>query len=400
MSILKDEVLAKIFAFYIMVMVFLSRFYVVPAEYANILILISGFIAFILQTKNIRLTEEVRGYIKAYVIFALSVIPSIFVSDNPMIGIETFLRIWIWPYAPFLAIVFFVNHRQYLTNMLLVFFVFIGVECLYAMLQSFLFSRGWGFTSNSLLAIADIICMLLPISLVVLMDARFDKKLKYAAVFALFSMLAGLLANKSRGAWLTELIVIPIAVFRYLKNNKKYLVVFSLVLVGYLAGMFTNQNYVQRVQSITNTTTDHSNADRIWAWKAAGFMVKDYPVAGVGLGQFRDKYKYYKYTQESQNLVHTHNNFTQILVESGIIGLAGLLYFVGYFLYASWNNYRKKINPYDLLFFTTFLGHICIFGQIDYTLWYGAETSPLFWFLIAVLLKLKGTDEQFGTFLK
>lgn len=388
----KEEVLAKIFAFYVMVMVFLSRFYVVPAEYANILILVSGFIVYFLQKKSICFTEDVRGYIKAYLIFALMVIPSILVSDNPQIGVETFMRIWVWPYVPFLALITHVNRRNYLTNMLLVFFLFIGTECLYAMLQSFIFPRGWGFTSNSILAIADIMCMLLPIALVIIMDARFEKRVKNAAVFAVFSMLAGLLANKSRGAWLTELVVIPIAVFRYLKKSKKYLAIFMLVLFGYLVGMFTNHNYVQRVQSITNTTTDHSNADRIWAWKAAGLMVKDYPVTGVGLGQFRDKYKDYKYTQESQDLVHTHNNFIQILVESGVIGFTGFLYFVGYFLYVSWKNYCKNYNPYDLLLFTTFLGHICIFGQIDYTLWYGAETSPVFWFLIAVLMQLKRTD--------
>ena len=92
---------------------------------------------------------------------------------------------------------------------------------------------------------------------------------------------------------------------------------------------------------------------------------------------------------------HTHNNFIQILVEGGIVGLVGFLYFVGYYLHKIWRNYKKRINPYDLLLFTTFLGHICVFGQIEYTLWHGEEAQPVFWFLMAILIKLKETDKQY-----
>ncbi len=397
MSKLKEERGVKILIFLLFLMIVVSRFYVILAEYVNKFILLWAIYLWFACKRKISVSPEVKGYIKAYIIFALFVIPSIFLSNNPQAGITDFFHMWIWPYIPFITIILFISRRDYLVNMLAVHFLFIGVECLYAFVQSMKYSRGWGFTNSSVLAVADIMCMMLPIALVILMDKRFESILKKAAAFATGSILAGLLANKSRGAWLTELIVVPVAVFRYLKNNKKFLVSFCLILVMFLGYMFSNPVYVKRISSITNTTTDHSNADRIWTWKSAKLMIKDYPVTGVGLGQFRDKYKQYKYEEESQDLPHTHNNFVQITVESGVIGLIGFIFFVGYYLYTSWENYRKKINPYDPLLFTTFLGHICIFGQIDYTLWHGAETPPVFWFLMAILLKLKETDEQFNS---
>lgn len=397
MTKLKEERGVKILIFLLFLMIVVSRFYVLLGEYVNKFILLWAIYLWFACKKKVFVSPEVKGYIKAYIVFALLVIPSIFLSDNLQAGITDFFHMWIWPYMPFITIILFISRRDYLVNMLTILFLFNGVECLYALVQSMKYSRGWGFTNSSVLAIADIMCMLLPIALVILMDKRFESILKKAAAFATGSILAGLLASKSRGAWLTELIVVPIAVFRYLKNSKKFLVTFCIVLVMFLGYMLSNPVYVQRIYSITNTTTDHSNADRIWAWKSAVLMIKDYPVTGVGLGQFRDKYKNYKYKEETQDLSHTHNNFIHITTESGVVGLIGFLNFVGYYLYTSWKNYRKKVNPYDLLLFTTFLGHICIFGQIDFTLWHGAETPPVFWFLMALLMKLKETDEQFNS---
>lgn len=388
----------RLLAIFVTSMACITRFNIVLAEVINKFIFVWGILMYVCYSKKVSLTPDTMGYIKAYGIFSLLVIPSVLFSDNLQTGIEVFLHMWVWPYIPFITIIAFMRRRDYLVTMLTVFLLFCGVECMYTLVQVMKHmipeNRGWGFGGNTLLSIADVMCMLLPIALVVLMDSRFEKKLKRAAAFSVIGTLIGLVCNKSRGAWLTEIIVVPIAAFRYLKQNKKYLVVFALVFMGMAGYIISNPHYMQRIYSIVNMTTDRSNADRIWTWKSAKLMIKDYPVTGVGLGQFRDKYERYKYEQESQNLPHTHNNFIQITVESGLVGMAGFLSFVIYYLYRSWNSYRDRINPYDLLIFTTFLGHICLFGQIDYTLWHGAETQPVFWFLLAVLMKLKETDEQ------
>lgn len=399
MSDFSEDRIMRLVALYITLMICATRFRLQIGEVASGLALCFGFYLWLKRRKSFHISQESWGYIKVYGVFVLLTIPSILFSDNPLLGIEAFFRMWVLQFTAFIAIVTFIQRREYLVAMLSAFLIFSGFDCFMALIQFLMHlisdNRGWGF-GGCLLSIADIMCMLLPIALVILMDEHFEKELKKPAAFAVIGILAGLLSNKSRGAWLTVIVVVPIAVFHYLKQNRKYLIIFVLVMAGTLGFMASTPQYVQRVKSITNTTTDRSNADRIWVLKSAELMIRDYPVTGVGLGQFFDKYKdEYKFEQESQYLPHAHNNFVEIVAETGIVGLIGFLYFIAYYLCTSLRSYWKNKNPYDLLFFITFLIHICVFGQIDYTLWHGAVMQPFMWFLLALLLKLKETDEQF-----
>ena len=213
-------------------------------------------------------------------------------------------------------------------------------------------------------------------------------------MFGFVSVIIGLLANKSRGAWLTCLALCPIVSWEYIKRDSKKLTVFALLIVSFFGFIALNPTYNQRFRSITNTTTDISNADRIWSWKSTKNMITDNPILGVGFDQFRPVYiAKYKFPQEGQNLVHTHNNFLQILAETGIVGLVGLIYMLGYFLWRSFKDYFKNKNPYDLLICSTIIGYLIIFGQIEYTL-DNSSGMRMFWFLIASLLKLKYFEEQ------
>ena len=384
----------------------------------NIATGVSLLLAFFLWYKHkesFSLSDEIKGYMKAYGIFVLLLIPSVIFSGSPVTSIKAVLHFWLWRYVLFIVIVAFIHRRDYLDNMLTAFLAVISVECLYTLMQVLYHGRfrARGFTRLGL-SLGGILCMLLPIVLVILMDPRFEKKLKKVSSFAVIGTLIGLLCNKSRGSWLTELIVVPVATFRYLKQNIKYLAVVLAVFVGITGFMASNPKYVQRVRSIANTTTNSSNVARIAVWKSAQAMIRDHPVTGVGAGRFAEfhkgkynseyntikkykykykgKYKYkYKRVKARSTLEHAHNNFLHITAESGIIGLAGLLYFVGYYLFSSLRNYRKHKNPYDILVFTTCFGYICLFGQIDYSLRLSTGIRVM-WFLLAILLKMKETE--------
>lgn len=75
--------------------------------------------------------------------------------------------------------------------MLFAFLLFFGADSLLTFIQVYILhltDRGWGFGSN-MLAIAGIMCMVLPLCFVVLFDQRFDRKLKYASVWTMLSIL-------------------------------------------------------------------------------------------------------------------------------------------------------------------------------------------------------------------
>lgn len=392
---IQDNKLEKYLAISIACMVCTMRIATAISEIACGIALLLAILLWRNGKGNLSLSEDIRSYMKAYGVFLLCMIPSIIFSDTPPASTKSYFGMYIWRYMPFIFIVF-IKRREYLVNMLAAYMAITSVDCMLTLVQVLNnvnpYFRGAGFGGN-VLTLGGIICMLLPVAVVVLMDSRFEKRLKKATSFAVVGAIVGLLCNKSRSAWLTGLVVVPLAAFRYLKQNKKCLAAVLVVILGIASFMLSSRYYVQRVQSITNTTTDRSNADRIWVWKSATAMVQDHPVTGVGQGRFRAHYKKYKYKQEKQNLTHTHNNFVQVSVENGMIGLAGFLYFVLFYLYISLRNYRKNKNPYDILIFTTFFGYICLFGQIDYSLGSSAGIRVL-WFLLAVLLKLKETENR------
>ena len=396
-SHIEQSKLIKYLAISVSFMVCAIRISTAAMDIAGGISLLLGIILWYKYRDNISLSNnEIKGYMKAYGVFLLLLVPSIIFSDKPAMSIKGFVHAWVWRYLVFVLIAVFINRRDYLVNMLTAYLAVSSVEFLFTLVEIITnmrpYNRGLGFGSPVMvLTLGGIMCMLLPIVLVILMDSRFEKKLKRVSFFAAISILVGLICNKSRGAWLTDLIVVPVATFRYLKQNKKYLAVVLAVFIGIAGFMASNPRYVKRVYSIT-ATTNKSNADRIRVWKSSKMMIRDYPVTGVGFGRFTEIYlNKYILRRERQNLHHAHNNFIQITAESGFIGLAGLLYFVGYYLYRSMQNYRNNRNPYDILVFTTILGYICLFGQIDYSLG-SSNGMRIMWFLLAVLLKMKETE--------
>lgn len=390
----------KILAILVTLTVIITRFDMVKGLWLNSFLLLLCICLLCLYRKQTpRIPNGIKGYSKALTVYFLCIIPSILFSAKPFVSLLMFFFL-LFQYGCFAGIILFIRHREYLVGMLSAFFVFSGFDCMLALIQMLsgqgLTDRGTGF-GGSLLCLADIMCMLLPMTLVIIMDARFETRLKKTAAFATLGIVMGLLGNKSRGAWLTEMLVVPIAIYQYVKKNRKYLIAVMMVTLCVVGYMISSPQYLQRIKSITNITTDHSNADRVWTWKSAKQMIQDHPILGVGFGQFGEVYKkQYKYEQETQTLIHTHNNFIQVAVESGIVGIAGFLYLVWYFLYTSLRSYRQQMNPYDLMIFTVFFAHVCVFGQIDYTFW-GIGMQPFFLFLLAILLWLKETDYHMQT---
>ncbi len=403
MQELQEEKVIKYLAVTVTFMVCVTRVSMAVGQIANGIVLLLGLYLWYKNKNTVSISEEAKGYIKAYGVFIILVIPSILFSEKPLIGLKELLNLRFWHYIVFIVIIAFIKRRDYLDNMLTAFLYTTTIDCLVTVPQYLLkmggLNQGWGLGGNPL-NIAGIICMLLPVALVIVMETGFEKRLKKAASCAVVAMVVGLIFNRSRSAWLTELLVIPPFIYKYLKQQKKYLIIFVLVLAGIATFMATSPAFVERALSITNVTTNGSNTDRIRAWISAVHMTQDYPVTGVGLGQFREKYSKYEIKETYQNMLptyrtvlHVHNNYLQVAAETGLVGLAGLLFFIGYFLVTSLKNYRKYRDPYDRLIFVVFLSNICMMGMFDYTLMKSTGMRVM-WFLLAILLQMKATEKQ------
>ena len=442
MSAFTNEKLIKYLAIAVTVVACITRLSTAVASIANGLALLLVLYLWHRNQHSFNLSDEAKGYMKAYLIFILLMFPSVFVSDKPLVSLKELLNFLVWRYGTviFIAIMAFIKRRDYLVNMLTALLLTTTIDCLLTVPQSLLNmgpgGRGWGLGGNSLY-LSGILCMVLPVALVIVMDSAFEKRLKKAASCAAAAISAALIFNNSRSAWLTEVLVIPPTIWKYLKQQKKYFLWAVLVLVGIAAFMAAKPAYMARIRTIPATFANRSHDDRGLMWKHTVSIIQNHPVAGVGLGRFGETYQELrakkieainKQKQEAKaaakkkaqqakaavkkqpnppktaqrkppkldmpNLSHAHNNFLQTAAETGVIGLAGFVYFCGYVLVTSLKNYRNDHNPCDKLIFIVFLSNIVIMGSFDLTL----TTSPnirLMTFLMAVLLQMK-TAKKFA----
>lgn len=341
--------------------------------------------------KRLNLNDAARQYIKVVCMWFIASFVSIIDVDNKAVVFYYFLGDWIWRFMVFVLVVAFINRREYLLKILTVFFCIFSIDCLIACYQFFIlhWERGRGFHGDYL-DLTAIICMVLAMSAIILLDSHFEKNIKKFALLGLVSSIAGLFGCFGRGAFLVSALVAPFYLYYYLRNSKKMAAIILIILCLLGGAVLSSPKYIERLSTTLNTTTNRSNVDRIWAWKASWDMFQDHYINGVGLNNWGWYYRNegYKYDEETQNLPHAHSNYMQPLAETGTIGFLGLLYFYGFSLIIPFKKWIKEHNPCDLIFFTTFLACMVLFGAFQPTYRLSSVIRTM-WFILALMIQLK-----------
>lgn len=335
------------------------------------------------------LAKNFKGYYMAFCVFAICILPSLYFSSDFKDGIKEYVEMCIYRMTPFFMITLFVQNKIWLRNIFLMFLFATGIDSIVAVGQLALgySSRGWGFGGNTL-NLASLLCIVVPILLIIILDSHFSERTKNICKIILVLCIGGILAGKSRGAWLTAAIVIPLVSSIYIIKSKKAIIVTLAIFVGIGAFFANSDTFKNRLVSTANVTTDSSNVERILIWKSCIRMIEDYPVLGVGLGEFKNFYDNgYQEAESKVSLVHAHNNILQICVESGLVGLFGFLYLACYIFFKNFNEWRKTKDPYSLMIWGSWLGFMS-FGMFDLTIDHSAITKAM-WFLFGCILVFK-----------
>ena len=130
---------------------------------------------------------------------------------------------------------------------------------------------------------------------------------------------------------LVSMILIYVMMFSYFTASKKQLFVPALmILLSISVFNYGNLNTEIKNYNILNLTSDESANQRINFYSLALDLFSDKPITGHGLGSW--KYESLKYKDPTTRSVlvpyYTHNDFLQILVELGIVGLIIYLLFI------------------------------------------------------------------------
>ncbi len=133
-------------------------------------------------------------------------------------------------------------------------------------------------------------------------------------------------------------------------------------------------------------------------WHSAADIWRDYPLLGIGVGQYREAYqtKYClpysgDFKQKPENrLQHPHSNFMLILAEAGAVGGAAFLFFVGLMIWFAFRGWRRTNDAVYLALLSVLLG-TQLQGIMDTNI---AMTvvSKAYWFFIGLALQMIGVN--------
>jgi len=179
--------------------------------------------------------------------------------------------------------------------------------------------------------------------------------IRSAAVVAIYAVsaaliLGGLVTSWGRGAWLGFAAALGVmAVFAPRRRWLGLAVLAGGLMLGaglWLSGLVpagiaarvsnTLDEFVGfgDVRGVFITNENFSTVERLAHWQAALNMASAHPLTGVGLGHYEVAYSDYALARWPHALGHAHNDYLNLLAETGIIGLAASL--TGWALIVGW----------------------------------------------------------------
>ena len=232
-----------------------------------------------------------------------------------------------------------------------------------------------------------------PVLLVLLLA---DKEIKYKWFIAL-SLLLGVLSlvfMNTRGAWFGAGVgCLSVVLLCYKSINRKYLAAFgiaSVVLLGTVAVAIPHE--AQRIVSLAEIADEnkHPGGERHLLWEASVKMIKDYPLTGIGWGNFEEFYsqKYISPIARERSHSTAHNTLLQIGAENGIFAMIVYVAVNIYMLVFAWKR-RKSI--YGVMMFSMIMAFQA-YGTTFYLL-NMFESMRVFWLCLGLSLAGMQMDE-------
>lgn len=231
---------------------------------------------------------------------------------------------------------------------------------------------------------------------------RFEKVL---VIVVMILMLGFILVSQSRGALLgLGISFLLMTIMGWRSELKPLLSAIFSILVLFVA--LASTGLLDRILETFYVTP---NADRVELWKTAIYMIEDFPLTGVGMGNFMHLSNgwYDVLISAPERIEHTHNLYLQIGVDLGIPGLIAWLSIAMslFYLFGRVTNRGKKVG--DKFISAMGLGMfgalvvLMVHGIFDAAAWGMIRTAPLIWVLwgigVATFLIVYSTNENANT---
>jgi O-antigen ligase len=161
---------------------------------------------------------------------------------------------------------------------------------------------------------------------------------KIISILFIFTMSINLFITGGRAGQAAFFVLIILAVFQFMKINIKSLFIVGIIVpIIFFTAYKTSRIFHDRVNlAVYNITNFHKNpntsvGERIIFAKNTVRMIKEHPIFGVGIGDYKDEYKKIndKYFPNIPSTVQPHDMYLLVWAESGIFAfLSFILIFV------------------------------------------------------------------------
>lgn len=194
----------------------------------------------------------------------------------------------------------------------------------------------------------QIMVVLLPLAFFRIMDEK-NLGAKLAAGFCSILILSGMLLTYSRGAFMTLFVLIMIVtLMRYIKFYQVvaaavvFLLIVTIASPGYMARMDTIKNIGALFTKDASVKADGATRGRVTEMLAAFNAFLDYPLVGVGPGQY-SKYYSVEYMADPEiafrqidKTRRAHTLYFELAAETGLLGIITFMSIVFYVMYRLW----------------------------------------------------------------
>lgn len=290
-----------------------------------------------------------------------------------------------------------IRTKEHLRGFFIAFLTSLSVANLYSLYQ-FVFVAGK--QPTGFMPLTTIYGAQLVLVLGILFMAWFEKSAKNLRMVILPNILAVmciLVASGARGALLGALMTIlllPIVVPEYRKQMIATLLV-GFTFFGAAVFVFNPYNLKDRMMSLSSPTQESSANERLYMWKGAYRIWFDYPLLGVGQGEYGTYYKDYKYRDaKAQYYSQPHSNIMKALAEGGIFSVIAYFLLYGFVLYWLFKEYKQNGNNLALMaFLMTIAFHL---DGLTETM--NAQNSRIFWLAIGTVLASKAIEGKKSRF--
>ena len=238
---------------------------------------------------------------------------------------------------------------------------------------------------------------------------------RFFYILIIVTLLIGLYFSYTRAAWLTMFGGLIVYLLYTYRIKLKWLIYISVLPIIFFIFNFkeisyvlnkndaehTTEDFSERLESMSNVSTDASNLERLNRWNSAIELFKERPFFGWGPGTYAFVYAPY---QDASDLTiistnfgdggNAHSEYLGPLSEQGVLGFFAIFaivfaffYYSGIYYIKSTINYNKGITLMIIVSLATYFSHGILNNYLDTD-----KASVLVWGLISLFICISSSE--------